>query len=237
MQVQSLLEKAGLERPEIALYLELVKEKASSAGDLAKKSRIPRTYAYRILRNLVQKGLVREVEKPRSIRQYELTDLEAPKRWFQRKEFEYLALREGFDRLNFELARVANPEPTAPSIQSLKDREGENDFWKLLHSTISREIWIMNPPSWWGNKEHSVSVKKWELFRGKQHIWEKRIALSQAPSPPLFTETKLIRSPLISACSIFLIDQYQVQVFSFDPFSAMRVESREMVSILKAVAE
>lgn len=235
MQIQTLLEKAGLEPQEISLYVTLVQEKAASAGNLAKKSHIPRTYAYRHLKSLVQKGLVRGVDKPRSIRQYEITDFEAPKRWFLRQESEYLTLRERFDRLNLDLLRMASPDQSVPSVQQLRDQEGEQDFWRLLHSTISREIWILNPPSWWGNKEYSPPMRKWVLFKEKQHIWEKRIISSPVTASPPFTEFKLLKSPLLNGCSIFLIDQYQVQVFSFEPFFALRIESKEMISLLKAV--
>lgn len=235
MQIQSLLEKAGLESQEIALYVTLIQEKSASAGKLAKMSRIPRTYAYRHLKSLVQKGLVREVEKPRSIRQYEITDFEAPKRWFLHQESEYLTLREGFDRLNLDLLRLASPDQSLPSVQQLRDHEGEQDFWRLLHSTISREIWILNPPQWWGNKDHSQAMKKWEMFREKQHIWEKRMIGSPVTASPPFTDIKLLKTPISSACSLFLIDQYQVQVFSFDPFFALRIESKEMISVLKTV--
>jgi hypothetical protein len=235
MQVNALLEKAGLESQEIALYLTLVQEKIASAGTLAKKSHIPRTYAYRHLKSLAQKGLVREIDKPRSIRQYEVTDFDAPKRWFLHQESEYLTLREGFDRVNLDLMRLASPHQSAPSVQQLRDHGGAQDFWKLLHSTISREIWILNPPSWWGNKDYSPLMKKWELFREKQHIWEKRIISSPVTASPPFTDIRLLKTPFFSVCSVFLIDQYQVQVFSFDPFYALRIESKDMISVLKAV--
>lgn len=236
MSVRHLLADTGLETHEVALYLALVEEGEAPAGRLSKKSGVPRTYAYPVLEALVNKGLVRRVET-RSIRHYAITDFEAPRRYLEKKQFEYYQAHQKSQSLSVQLENLAKPQAPLAIVEQLKDSPGQDDFWRLLHSTITREVWVINPPIWWGNPDYSSEVKKWEQFRQKQHIWEKRFvsAANTASAELKFTEVMVGKVPERAAASLLLVDNHQLQITSWEPFRAVRIESGEMVEIQKSM--
>lgn len=234
MDIKKVLNEAGLEQHEMQLYLALVSLNESTAGQLSKKSGVPRTYAYKILEALEEKGFVRAASS-NGIRRYTITDFEAPKRYIEQKQFHLYRLNQEAQTLSAQLENLASPQAPVANIEHLKNISGLEDFWKLLHSTITREIWAINPPDWWGDVNHSDNVRKWEAFRAKQHIWEKRTALNKAVEEAKFTE--YISKKINNSSSLFLIDQYQVQITCWEPFRALRVESSEMVNLIKQMLE
>lgn len=232
MQLQSLLKQAGLDRHETDLYLSLVKLREASAGELSKKSGVPRTYTYKVLESLEDKGLIHQ-RQTRSIRRYSVTDFEAPKRYIEQQQLELYRLQQQAQALSHQLESLSHPEAPVAITEALKDLQGMNEFWQLMHSTLTREIWVINPPEWWGKTDHSPEIKKWENYRKKQHIWEIRHqALEEEEGELPYTEYRKLPSSTSSA-SLFFIDQYQVQVTCWEPFRALRIESQEMVSLQK----
>jgi|CXWL01.1.fsa_nt_gi DNA-binding MarR family transcriptional regulator len=236
MTVQNLLQETGLDHHEVALYLALIQDGEAPAGRLAKKSGIPRTYAYKVLDSLIGKGLVRPTAS-RSVRHYSITDFEAPKRYLEKKQFEQYQAHQKVQSLVAQLENLATPQAATASIEHLKNISGEQDFWRLLHSTITREIWIVNPPDWWGNINHSSEVKKWVQYRDKQHIWEKRFlaGIQSQNSMQKFTEMLPLKITQKCSATLLLIDHYQIQVTSWEPFRAVRIESEEMVELQKSL--
>jgi sugar-specific transcriptional regulator TrmB len=236
MDIKKLLQEAGLDRHEMTLYLSLVQLKESTAGQLSKMSGIPRTYAYKILESLENKGFVRTANS-NSIRRYAITDYEAPKRYIERQQFNFYRINQEAQALSAQLESLASPQAPQAIAEPLKDSFGMDDFWKLLHSTITREIWVINPPQWWGDAGHSNEIKKWEQFRTKQHIWEKRFT-DQRPKTQdsKFNEYQKIAFQTDSS-ALFLIDQYQIQVTCWSPFRALRIESAEMVETMKQMLQ
>lgn len=234
MDVQKTLQAAGLDQHEMQVYLALISLQESTAGQLSKKSGVPRTYVYKILESLESKGFVRAANT-NGIRRYAITDFEAPKRFIEQQQFQLYRLNQEAQTLSAQLENMASPQAPMALAEPMKNADGLSDFWKLLHSTITREIWAINPPQWWGNPEHSHDMKKWELFRAKQHIWEKRFT-SAGPAEAKFTDyTK--KSFQNGSASLFLIDHYQVQVTCWEPFRALRIESAEMVAVFKQMLE
>lgn len=231
MQTQAVLHQAGLDRHETEIYLSLIRLGEATAGQLAKTSGVPRTYTYKILESLSDKGFVKERES-RSIRRYSITDFEAPKRYIEQQQLALYRVQQEAQSLSAQLENLANPEaPTAVSEQ-LKDQRGLEDFWQLMHSTITREIWVINPPLWWADSSHSAEVKKWEKYRIKQHIWEKRFTTTDHILPEAkFVESKRIHCKNPGKRSLFLIDHYQVQITNWEPFRALRIESQHMVQL------
>jgi len=235
MNVQQTLTDVGLDQHEIALYLALVGLREATAGQLSRLSHVPRTYAYRVLESLVEKGFVSSLATG-SIRRYTLTDFEAPKRYLERQQLELYRAQQQLQALGSQLQHLSEPQLSSAIGVSLKDSEGYEDFWKLLHSTITREIWIVNPPEWWGNLNHSSEVKKWEQYREKQHIWEKRfVAGPQESHVPKFTELFPLKMTQRLSSTFLLIDQYQIQVTNWNPMRALRIESAEMVELQKSI--
>jgi hypothetical protein len=174
----------------------------------------------------------------RSIRKYAITDYQAPQRYLEKRQFELYRAQQEAQSLAAQLETMANPQAPVAIAEQLKNTIGIDDFWKLLHSTITREIWIVNPPAWWGNIDHSSEAKKWEQFRQKQHVWEKRFAADEASSRSAgFTENKVLKGLQSQHSTLILIDHYQIQVTNWDPFRALRVESSEMVNLLKGILE
>lgn len=231
--IDRLLSQAGLDEEETAVYLAIVELKEATAGKIAQKSGIPRTYTYKILDELMEKGLVQKNEA-RSIRHFSITDYEAPKRYLQRRQLELLKAEQALSSLSVHLQQISEPE--APSIFSemLKNEPGWMDFWKLLHSTITREIWLINAPPWWGNPESFEEVEKWEQYRAKQHIWEKRFGTFRFAAKETVRFTEFHDLPSIpESGTLVLIDQYQIQISSFEPFRALRIESQLMVDLIK----
>ncbi|MBD3362990.1 hypothetical protein GF362_04690 [Candidatus Dojkabacteria bacterium] len=60
-QIKQKLLKFGLNRDEISVYLFLIQNDLQSALQISRKTRIGRTKVYRLLKNLIGKGLVKEV--------------------------------------------------------------------------------------------------------------------------------------------------------------------------------
>ncbi|GEM_PF-5714963 len=236
MNLKNVLLEAGLETAEVDIYLALVALKEATAGELSKKTVVPRTYTYRVLDSLVHKGLVRSEEKPRAIRTFTVTDFQAPKRFLHEKQFSLHRLEQDMGGLEAHLETLANPSGSVPLSQALKDEQGKKEFWQLLHSTITREIWVINPPLWWTNPDDAADTKKWHQYRGKQHIWEKRFLAEASPEAP-FTETKIVSSLKENTSSLFFVDQYHIQVAHWNPFRALRIESQEMVALFKKMVD
>lgn len=234
MSVKTLLSQIGLEANEIDIYLALVNMGEGTAGKLSRKSGVPRTYAYKILDSLDEKGLVQSSED-KAIRRYSITDLDAPARYLERRQMDLYKAQQDSQSLNRQLENLSNPEAPTAGVEHLNNQRAYEDFWKLLHSTITREIWLINPPSWWGDMNHSTDVKKWEQYRQKQHIWEKRFSSTETEDEIKFTELLQLKNPPGNEASLFIIDQYQVQVTSWVPFRAIRIESQEMVDLQKSV--
>lgn len=236
MQLKSVLQKAGLDQHETEVYLGLISLKEATAGELSKKSGVPRTYTYKVLESLEHKGFVHQRES-RSIRRYSITDFEAPKRYIEQQQLELYRLQQEAQSLQHQLESYAHPEAPTALAESLQDFPGEQDFWRLLHSTLSRELTIVNPPEWWGDASHSPEVKKWEEFRSKQHIWELRYS-SQTPDSAESQYTEYHHAKTGSnGSTLFLVDQYQVHVTCWVPFRALRVESQEMVELQKSLLQ
>ncbi|MDP3975353.1 MAG: helix-turn-helix domain-containing protein [bacterium] len=236
MDASSLLAQAGLDQHEIALYLALVPLREGTAGQLAKKSGVPRTYAYRVLDSLQQKGFIQDVSTS-PVRRYRPTDFSAAQRYLERRQLELYKAQQEAQKLSVQLENLAHPDVPSAGSSDLRDVAGEEDFWRLLHSTITREVWVVNPPLWWGDGSHSKEVQKWEQYRQKQHIWEKRFLSSVPTQLPQFTEAQPFKSAPPNSASFFLVDQYQVQISSWAPFRALRVESQEIVEVLKTLLE
>lgn len=235
MDIKKILQAAGLDQHEMQLYMSLVSVQEGTAGQLSKQSGVPRTYAYKVLESLEMKGFVRAANT-NGIRRYAITDYEAPKRFIEQQQFQLYRLNQEAQTLSAQLENLASPQAPVAIAEPMKNAEGLSDFWKLLHSTITREIWTINPPQWWGNPEHSHDMKKWELFRTKQHIWEKRFTSVEPAGEAKFTD--YIKKPFQSeSASLFLIDHYQVQVTCWEPFRALRIESAEMVASFKQMLE
>lgn len=235
MTVQQTLAQVGLDQHEIAVYLALVQLQNATAGQISKISHVPRTYAYKVLESLIEKGFVTAMASG-SIRRYKITDFDAPKRYLERQQLDLYNAQQQLQVLGSQLQNLSQPQVPLALAESLKDAEGMRDFWQLLHSTITREIWVIHPPAWWGEASHSTEVKKWEQYRNKQHIWEKRFMSGSKPLQDIpFTEVHQLTSPPTLISSLFLIDQYQVQVTSWEPFRAIRIESQEMVELMKAI--
>jgi len=234
MRLQSLLNRAGLDRHEVDVYLSLIGLGEATAGQIAKKSGVPRTYTYRVLDELIDKGFV-NTQEHRSIRRYSVTDFEAPLRYIERQQFKLYSLQQEAQSLNAQLENLSNPQVPTASAEALKDQPGMEDFWQLLHSTITREIWLINPPSWWGDASHSRDMKKWEQFRQKQHIWERRFLGADGERfEAKYTEYQKLKD-LYGDASFVLVDHYQLQISSWEPFRALRIESPEMVDLMKGM--
>ena len=232
MQIKAVLQQSGLDRHEVEVYMSLIQLRQGTAGQLARHSGVPRTYTYRIIKSLEEKGLIRPLDGlSSSVRRYAVTDFEAPQRLIERQQLKLYQLQQQFQSLAGQLERLAQPELPSAVISELKDQLGWEEFWQLLHSTITREIWIINPPPWWGSLSDIPEVKKWEQYRLRQHIWERRGGKEGGDSS--FVESFPFPSTTKSNASLILIDQYQVQVNHWKPFRALRIESQEMVDILK----
>ncbi|MDP2690852.1 MAG: helix-turn-helix domain-containing protein [bacterium] len=237
MNIKNLLAKAGLEQHEIDLYLSLITLESATAGQLAKISGVPRTYTYKILESLAEKGFVQQADEA-SIRHYRVTDFEAALRYIQKQQVELYEIQQEAQSLSAQLQNMAKPSVSTAVTEHLENQPGLDHLWKLLHSTITREIWIVNPPDWWGIADHSKELKKWEQYRIKQHIWERLFETGEVlGNDKRYTERIRLKGSSPQKISLFLVDQYQVQVTSWDPFRALRIESQEMVDLHKSMLE
>lgn len=237
MAVKGLLQQTGLDTHETDIYLSLITLEEATAGQLSKASGVPRTYTYRVLESLIDKGFVQERET-RSIRRYAITDFEAAKRYIEQQQLNLYKVQQEAQTLSAQLENLASPQVPAAVADILKDQRGREELWQLLHSTITREIWVINPPLWWGDSSSFLEVKKWEKYRLKQHIWEKRFIHRDQELPEAkFIEEKPVDISKPGQTSLFLIDQYQVQVTSWEPFRALRIESQEMIELQKELLQ
>jgi len=236
MQAQHFFQKAGLDQHQIEVYLALIVTKEATAGQLSQRTGVPRTYTYKVLEDLIEMGFV-QTDHSRSIRCYSLTDLEAPKRYIERQQLELYQLQQEAQQLSHQLESLAHPQVPMPVVEELRGAQGEEDFWRLLHSTLTREIWVVHPPVWWGQSGSSTAVEKWENYRVKQHIWEKRLAarLGEEGENRFVEYVQLASTGGKGQASLFLVDHYQVQVTSWDPFRAVRIESSEMIDVFKGM--
>src|SRR3989304_7273624 len=109
MEGKKILTQIGFDQHEVDIYLSLIQLGEGTAGQLANKSGVPRTYTYKILEDLKNKGLVEDLSS-KSVKRFSITDFDAPGRYLERKQLELYRAQQEAQTLIRQLENMANPQ-------------------------------------------------------------------------------------------------------------------------------
>ena len=151
---QKLLTDLGLSKPEMALYMAVVKAGAIAPAALAKVAGVKRTTAYSIARSLVEKGILTEdaTRRPRSFvpasPEQVLGLIDGEKRKLEEREETYKNLANELSKVS---AQKSYPVPTVRFIEETKLRDflhGQTPMW-------DKNIIESGESTWWGFQDHT----------------------------------------------------------------------------------
>ena len=234
--LHQILERAGLNKREAALYLALLKMGPSSILSIAKKAEMKRPTAYLVIDELAKKGLVAEVPKEKKKKYVALS----PERLADALEDRAMVLKRALP----ELLSFYRGQTDRPHVQIFESKEGMlNVYREITHDKSIKEILAYVDPA---------SVPKefnenWELFvelfskrsvrgrelvtkRSAEHFYIKKV--NRLPNH----ETRYAPEE-IKFFSDTVIYGNKAAIFSFKKSFAMIIESEDAVQSLKSLFE
>ncbi len=156
-EVEEVLVGIGFSTNEVKVYLANLSIGEATAAEIAKSAKLPRTYAYDILRNLTEKGLVTSVIRRNKIR-YSAVNPQRIKRIFSQK----------LNRLEEVLPSLANLYDRGSSQTKVRFFEGKEGIMAIHQELLeAKQIdvfgedqeWVSNFPDWQDHVKRVVKAK------------------------------------------------------------------------------
>ena len=237
MNIHQILEKIGLSKNEIDTYLTGLKAGPSTAGLLAKKTKLNRPLTYYILEKLKQKGLVSEFGKKHGKRFV----MESPTRLKTIVEWK----KKELTKLENQLENVASEieshfsQKTKPSKVKFYEGEGlKNVALDILNTKekIYRGIY---------NIEHVTKIfnepfaQTWSEERMRRKITNRALTTDpdSYPVPQKFREVKKLPENMQIESSFVVYDDKVAVLSSPDELFAFVVESADFATTMKSLFE
>ncbi len=127
-----LLQGYGLSAEQISIYTTLLSTGSMSALMVSKATKLPRTSIYRYLDELVQLGLVKELQGTYGIL-FEVSGVEGFERLVKDKEEEAITLKAGISEIKSKLNAVRPQPGNSPKVTIYTGQAGiEQALWNLL---------------------------------------------------------------------------------------------------------
>lgn len=124
-----ILESIGLNKNEIVIYIDLIKQPNSSALEISKRTKIHRSNTYDSLRKLIEKGFVIESLKEKK-RIFQAIDPEKIKDYLRQKEREFdviLPHLKNFSQTNYDPGNISIGEGTFAAREALQELLKSNE--------------------------------------------------------------------------------------------------------------
>ena len=140
--IRPLLRRIGLDEKETEIYLAALSLKVARASAIAKAAKVARSNAYLILRSLVEKGLVSEVERGKVIH-FVAEPPQRLKQFVEERERELKSLGPLIDGILPMLSSLTKPLTGAPRVTMLRGKEGMR---QICNDAFKQELCgVFNP--------------------------------------------------------------------------------------------
>ena len=128
MENTAVLEKIGLTKGEIRVYLALIELGESSSGAIIIKSKISRSKVYEVLEKLKEKGLVSEVIK-QNIKYFQAGEPSVILNYIKDKERELKEQEQDFKKILPNLEEIQKIKEEKQEVKVFTGLEGIKTFW------------------------------------------------------------------------------------------------------------
>lgn len=139
-----ILEKIGLNKPEIEVYLTGLKTGPVLASFLAKKTDITRQHIYDILNSLEEKGLMNTTGRKYNKR-FIMEEPSRLKNILERRKKDIEKLEKQIDLINIEFESFGRADKVVPNITFSDNIEGIKNIWEKSLDCIDKEILSIAP--------------------------------------------------------------------------------------------
>jgi len=138
MENTQILERIGLTKGEIKVYLSLIELGESSSGAIIIKSNVSRSKVYEILEKLKEKSMVSEVIK-QNVRFFQAANPEIILDYIKRKETELKNQEEEFKKILPSLEEKQKSKEEKQEVKVFSGFEGVKTFWNWLLDRLTKQ--------------------------------------------------------------------------------------------------
>jgi len=223
------LEKLGLDKKEVGVYLALLKLGESSVLEVSRKAKIERSHTYGILESLIKKGLVSFVTENK-VKRFKAADPDILLHQLKEKE---AALMEVLPKLRKMSELKEKKEPTVDVFRGTRGMKAmlnevlqvKKDYCLLCtdHHNKNLEFWI----------NHLIRAIE------KENIHE-RVLTKKSFGPMLSAKNSIARflpdKYPYQATTIIYSDRVGIIIWS-EPFLAIRIQSKELANTYRSYFE
>ena len=163
MELQ-VLEKIGLSKPEIRIYLVLLRLGQSTTSSIVKEAKVPSSKVYEFLDRLIQKGLVSYVIKSNK-KHFRASDPKLLKEILNERQQELLDQENEVNRLLPELKSLATQDPNLIHSDIYEGLKGVKSVYERIYSSLKK-----------GETQYIIGAPKIanELIEGYLLDWHQR---------------------------------------------------------------
>lgn len=236
---QETLEKLGLSKNEVRIYLALLKLGSASVTDIAKSSGVHRVNTYDALERLMERGLVSAVVKINK-KFYEAADPERILDILKEKEKVIEEAKKLLPELKLDYKMAAKRQ----EVHHFKGREGLKSIFEDITKTLKKgDEWLIFGSVGKGAIVLPNYLDKWEKRRADSGIKLKMLLnntkqgriRSKELSKVRFTETKLLPEGLISPADIYIYgNKSSINLWSEDMPLSILVENKDIADSFRS---
>lgn len=243
MQLEEILQKAGLNKQEIKVYLAGLESGPVLASKLAQKTGFSRTNTYNILKSLQEKGLVNKEGKGYSIH-FTMEPPSRLKEQLERKKEEAAILEKELEKVLPTIKFTQPPFKTAPKVRVF---EGAESFKNILGETLKEPT--KETLSMIGGKEFEKiidpiflkhHVKKRVQLKIRNRTLMKKSALQEFPrarDKEELRETRYLPPNINIGTTVIIYGNNLAIISSQEENFGFIVESRELSHLFKIFFE
>lgn len=231
------LKKAGLDEPEIKVYLACLELGETSISRIAQKSGIKRTTTYLVVESLRQKGLISAIKKKNKTRFY----AEDPRKIKEQMEENIKEVELAIP----ELLAMANFIDKKPNIRYFEGKNGIKDLFKDILKYPNSEVLEWYSEAYVTDFEEEFFTDYFTPKRIAKKIWVRAILPDNEIIRKLIinNEKQLRRTKLLNPekyhikIEINLYGPNKVSIISFKEEMGLLIESQKIHESLKNIFE
>jgi sugar-specific transcriptional regulator TrmB len=151
--LKEILEKIGLNKGEIKVYMAIVESKKIGPAELSKKTRINRTTVYSIVKSLISKGMVFE-DLGKEKKEFYPASPKELRSLLKQEEENYKKKEELIKKVMMELENVSvGKEYSPPKIRFVEENKIE-DYMRSRNKEWNDSV-MKYDTHWWGFQDHT----------------------------------------------------------------------------------
>lgn len=234
MEIETILEKFGLNKNEAIIYVALLELGVSTASEISKKTGLHRTYFYDIAKELVQKGDIKQFKKGKKT----YFSAELPEKLFRIEENKLEELRKIIPQLN----AINNLKGQKPKVYFF---EGKRGIEEINNETLREkgELAGFTTPRFISAEEKKISK---EYISKRKSIGKKVRVIGEMSNEILeikkrdkdeSRQTRILPKDLFNSEIEIIIDNNKVYIINYKDEFGMIIEDREIAKVQKQIFE